>query len=139
MVRDDRGQRAERVKVSKPSGGPTALIVDDDLGFVCWLSERFNEAGYRAIPAVSARQAGYIVHQLSLQITTIVVNPALRGVRGLIKILSHAGRLPVKIIAVCDPQVTSSILFRADAIVERPSSGEIASPHEWFRKLLMIL
>jgi hypothetical protein len=65
--------------------GPTALIVDDDLGFVWWLGERFHEAGYQPAPALNPRQAGFLVKELNLKITVVVVNPGLPGARKLIK------------------------------------------------------
>jgi hypothetical protein len=33
------------------------LIVDDDLGLVCWLGDILNEAGIRSIPALSCGEA----------------------------------------------------------------------------------
>jgi DNA-binding NtrC family response regulator len=125
--------------VSKPSGGPTALIVDDDLGFVCWLSERFNEAGYRSVPALNSRQAGSIVKELNLKITVVVVNPRLPGIPKLIKNLNDVDRSSLKVIVIRDSTVSTPVLFRVDETLERASGWEAPSRHEWLRKLRMIL
>ena len=125
--------------MNKPSGGPIALIVDDDLGFVWWLGERFHEAGYCPVPALSPTQAGSLVNELDLKITVLVVNPGLRGVQRLMKTLSKAQSLPVKVILIQNPSLPPTVALRAHAIVERPSGLEPASRHEWLRKLRRIL
>jgi DNA-binding NtrC family response regulator len=130
---------AERGKVSKPSSGPTVLIVDDDLGFACWLGEMFHEAGYRSAPALSARQAVSFVKELNLKVAAVVVNPSLPGVRKLIKTLSQTHCRLVKVILIRDPAAPATLAIRAHARLERPSGWEPASRHEWHRKLKRIL
>lgn len=125
-------------KVSKLSGEPTALIVDDDLGFVYWIGERFHEAGYQPVPALNVRQAASLIKELDLKIAVVVVNPGLRGAPTFIKTLSQT-RSVVKIILIRDPHVSTTVEVRAHTIVERPSGWEPASRHEWLRKLRRIL
>ena len=129
----------EHSKVSKPSGGPIALIVDDDLGFVWWLGERFHEVGYCPAPALNPRQAGSLLKELNLKITVVVVNPGLPGAQRLMKTLSRTQSPRVKIIIIRDPSVPTTAAVRAHAIVERPLSLEPTSRHEWLRKLRRIL
>ena len=125
-------------KVSKLLGGPTALLVDDDLGFVYWIGERFHEAGYQPVPALNVRQAVSLIKKLDLKIAVVVVNPGLRGVRSFIKTLSQRQSF-AKIILIRDPRAPITVVVRAHAIVERPSGLEPASRHEWLRKLRRIL
>lgn len=115
------------------------MIVDDDLGFVCWLSERFNEAGYRSVPALNSRQAGSIVKELNLKITVVVVNPRLPGIPKLIRNLNDVDRSSLKVIVIRDSTVSTPVLFRVDETLERASGWEAPSRHEWLRKLRMIL
>lgn len=124
--------------MSELSGGPTALIVDDDVGFVCWIGERFQEAGYQPVPALNVRQAASLIKELDLKIAVAVVNPGLRGVRRFIKTLSQTRSL-VKIILIRDSRVPTTVEVRTHAIVERPSGWAPASRHEWLRKLRRIL
>jgi hypothetical protein len=42
----------------------TVLIVDDDLGFVCWLGELFTEPGCRPLPGLSCGEATAVTKQL---------------------------------------------------------------------------
>src|SRR5579864_7603483 len=43
----------------------TVLIVDDDLGFVWWLGDIFNEAGARCVPALSCGAAMVLTKRLN--------------------------------------------------------------------------
>jgi hypothetical protein len=126
-------------KVSKLSGGRTALIVDDDLGFVYWIGERFHEAGYQPVPALNVRQAISLINELDLKISVVAVNARLRSVRRFIETLSQTQGPLVKIILILDPCIPTTAVVRAHAIVERPSGWEPASRHEWLRKLRRIL
>ena len=116
-----------------------ALIVDDDLGFVFWLGERFHEVGYQPAPALNARQAASFVKQSNLKVAVVVVNPNLRGVRKLIKTLSQTHSHLIKIILIRDPVARTAVVIRAHARLERPSGWEPVSRHEWLRKLKRIL
>jgi hypothetical protein len=126
-------------KVSQLAGGPTALIVDDDLGFVYWIGERFHEAGYQPVPALNVRQAVSLINELDLKISVVVVNAGLRSIRKFIKTLSQTQSPLVKIILIRDPCIPTTVVDRVHAIVERPSGWEPASRHEWLRKLRRIL
>jgi hypothetical protein len=126
-------------KVSKLSGGPTALIVDDDLGFVYWIAERFHEAGYQPVPALNVRQAVSLINELDLKISVVVVNAGLRSIRKFIKTLNQTQSPLAKIILIRDPCIPTTVVVRAHAIVERPSGWEPVSRHEWLRKLRRIL
>jgi hypothetical protein len=126
-------------KVSKLSGGPKALIVDDDLGFVYWIAERFHEAGYQPVPALNVRQAVSLINELDLKISVVVVNAGLRSIRKFIKTLNQTQSPLAKIILIRDPCIPTTVVVRAHAIVERPSGWEPVSRHEWLRKLRRIL
>jgi CheY-like chemotaxis protein len=125
--------------VSKPTDGATALIVDDDLGFVCWLSERLNEAGYQCVPALNAHQAGHIVNEMNLKISVVLANPQLRGIRKLTKTLNNSDGPSLKIILIRDATMPTFSPLWAHAVLERPSGQEPASRHQWLRKLRMTL
>lgn len=131
--------QTEHGKVSKPSTGPTVLIVDDDLGLIWWLGDMFHEAGYRPVPALSARQALSFVEELNLKVAVVVVNPELLGVRRMIKTLNHSDRNHVGIILVSDSRDSTTDTIRAHAILDRPSGLELPSRQEWRRKLHRIL
>jgi hypothetical protein len=76
------------------SNGPTehisiALVVDDDLGFVWWFGEIFFRAGYQVVPALSCREAISRVKELDLRVDLVLVNPKLRGVSRMLRLLKQ--------------------------------------------------
>lgn len=54
------------------------LIVDNDLGFLLWLSKFLVEAGYTVFPAVSVENATDLARQFSDELEVLIVNPELR-------------------------------------------------------------
>ena len=64
----------------EPGVRPVVLIVNQDLGFVCWLSEVLAQAGYYPMPALNSREAVRIVGDLNLPIDVAIVDPGLPGV-----------------------------------------------------------
>jgi DNA-binding NtrC family response regulator len=123
--------------VKQPSIKPTALIVDDDLGFVWWLGELLHEAGYGAIPATRAVDAIPLVKSLKIKIDLAFVNPSLPGAERMIEHLAAEG--PIKVVVISEGSELSAGRIRAHAILERPSGWEVFSRQEWLRKLRRIL
>jgi len=130
--------RNEMVYVGAP-GASTVWIVDDDLGFVCWLGEIFTEARCQALPALSCEHALSLMKGLDLGADLIVVNPHLPGVSAMLQTLSHANRC-LKVVSIqnhSEPHVTA---VKSQATLERPSGSDPISRPEWLkrvRKLLM--
>ena len=56
------------------------LIVDRDLGFVFWLGQILDAAGYVAIPAKGIAEATEIVSLLRLQVDVLIASLGERGV-----------------------------------------------------------
>jgi hypothetical protein len=123
--------------VNLPRGAPTVLIVDEDLGFVWWLGEIFHELGCRAVPALSCREALSLAETAKLTVDLIVVNPALSGVREMVKTLRTV-RSP-KIVAIPQPRGLRRLGPDVHAVLERPSTGETVSRSKWIRTVRGIL
>ena len=124
--------------MSKSIGGPAVLIVDNDLGFVWWLGDIFHEVGYRPVPAMNAQQAASLVAELNVVVSIAVVNPALPGVRKLIKALRQADNR-VGIVLVHDSNDSTTVLAHALTILDRPTGVEPVSRPEWLKKLRRVL
>jgi len=116
---------------------PSILIIDDDLGFVFWLGQLFNEIGYRTIPALNPKDALALAGDLNRGVDLLVANPGLRGTAGLIRILSRVKR--PKIILIVDAAATVNPRLRGDAILDRPSGWGPVSQPEWRQKISRIL
>lgn len=122
----------------KPSGPPSVLIVDEDLGFIGWLGELFNEAGYRALPALSCRQAISLIKRFKLDVDVLAVNEELPGVPGMIGMLRRPRR-PLKIVVIRDHRGDGIVSIPAHATLERPSAWEPISRPVWLKKVLGVL
>ena len=57
------------------------LIVDRDLGFVFWLGQILDAAGYVAVPAKGVAEAAEIVDMLHLPVDVLIASPVEHGVR----------------------------------------------------------
>jgi hypothetical protein len=64
---------------------PVALIVERDLGLVCWIGEILAENGCRSLPAVDIWQAGLLVEQLGVKVHFVIVNRRLLGEMAMIQ------------------------------------------------------
>ena len=124
--------------MSKSPPPPAVLIVDEDLGFLGWLGDLFNEAGYRALPALNCRQALSLIKRFKLDVDVLAVNEGLPGVSGMIGMLKRAHR-PLKIVAIRNPAADGLEEIPAHATLERPSGWEPISRSDWLKKVLSVL
>jgi DNA-binding NtrC family response regulator len=124
--------------VSDGPGSPTALIVDDDIGFVLWLGEMLNESGYQAIPALNSRQAMTLVKDLKLQVDVLVVNPKLRGAARTVKTLETA-QPRLRVVLISDPSAPAKTPDPKHATLERPSAWEPISRPLWITRIRKVL
>lgn len=120
------------------SGVPTVLIVDHDVGLVCWLGEVFTEIGLQAIPAVNCRQALAFSDQLAADVDVVAVNPGLPGVSRMIQTLKSA-QPNLKVILIQDHDDEPNRAPPADATIERPSGWQTISRTLWHQKLRGVL
>ena len=119
-------------------GCPTALIVDDDVGFILWLGEMLTESGYQAIPALHCRQALTLVKKLALRVDVLVVNPELRGATRAMKTLS-SGHPSLRVVLIRDPSAPGPAPDPNHATLERPSAWEPISRPQWVTKIRKLL
>jgi hypothetical protein len=112
----------------EPVRSPLVLIVDEDLGFVWWLSGIFSEAGCQVVPALNAGDSASMTSELDLDVDVLVVNPALAGVSEMIESLSRS-RSP-KIVTIREHDKEDGAVY-ADATLERPSGLGAISQQDW--------
>jgi hypothetical protein len=73
---------AELRNIPKPPGGPTVVVVDEDLGIVCRFGKILAKAGYQVIPASNSRQAASLIEKLSITPELVIANPGLLKIKG---------------------------------------------------------
>ena len=115
------GLRAVRVNI---------LIVDRDLGFVFWLGQILDSAGYVAIPARGVAEAAEIVSMLRLQVDALIAPPAERGLREFTEKLRFNSReLQVVNLGI---QESSSLRPLSDVVWKpKPLRKDETSKAEW--------
>jgi hypothetical protein len=74
----------------------TVLIIDNDLGFMFWLGQILNEAGYAVLPAKSASEAVELMSENNIEADLLIINPSLPGVVRLVGELRPLQRWKVK-------------------------------------------
>jgi len=125
--------------VNAGTGSPTALIVDDDVGFILWLGEMLTETGYQAIPALQCRQAMTLVKKLALRVDVLVVNPKLPGAVRAVKALERA-HPRLRVVLIRDPSAPpSEPLDKNHPTLDRPSAWEPISRPQWIVKIRKVL
>ena len=123
--------------MSEAFGAHTILIADEDVGFLWWLGELFNELGYRSIPSLTCHQALSLLRKTGRQPELLLINPHMRGASRLIRTLSHIR--PLKVVLIQDPQPSEIPGIQAAASVERPTGWAPVSRPEWRLKLQVLL
>ena len=123
--------------MTEPPGAPTILIVDEDVGFLWWLGELFNDLGYRSLPALSSPQAISLLSASFKSIDLLIIDPRLTGASHLIQVLSETRA--VKVVLIQGPEPYEIRGIQAAASVERPFGRATVSRAEWRQKLQRLL
>lgn len=119
------------------TGFPTALIVDDDVAFILWLGEMFNESGYQAFPALHCRGALTLAKKLALRVDVLVVNPALPGAGRAMRALTSAQ--PGLRVVLIGNGSKDGAAESTHPTIERPSASEPISRPQWVMKIRRVL
>jgi hypothetical protein len=124
---------ADRAREIMPT--TAVLIVDTDLGFVFWLGQALDNAGYQALPAKSIGDATALLGELNLEIDLLIVSPFLEGARAFADTLRRSqGHL--KLIALIDEWEERSFAFpEADASEYRPLNNDEVSRIQWLQTI----
>ena len=114
------------------------LIVDDDLGLVCWLGDILNETGSRSIPALSCGEATVLIKRLGIEPDLIILNSSLDGASKLLENCIQTKR-HLKIVTIGPPSKALGVSIQLHAILERPSPSDPILRREWSEKLRNLL
>lgn len=124
--------------MTQPSPPTTVWIVDDDLGFVWWLGDLFNETGCRALPALACDQAVSLIKALKVGVDLLVLNPQLPGVVKMLQTL-RSSYPSLKLVLIDKPSAPLSNVIHPRAILERPSGSDKISRLDWLKKVQKLL
>ncbi|HLG96287.1 MAG TPA: hypothetical protein VKX49_08245 [Bryobacteraceae bacterium] len=123
--------------MTEPPGAPTILIAEEDVGFLWWLGELFNELGYRSLPALSTAQALSLLEKSGRRADLLILNPDLKGARRLFETLGKSGSL--KLVLIGGPEKHAAFGVEPLAVIEQPTGRGPISRAEWRQKLQHLL
>jgi hypothetical protein len=108
----------------------TALIIDDDLGFVFWLGHALDSLAYSALPAKSIPDAALLVMQLDLTVQVVVVNPALPGSADFIAALRRSQR-GVRVVGILKTSSLVPHIQGVNATHQKPTIFDDSAKTGW--------
>jgi hypothetical protein len=73
------GQSSFDLRVFEPISVKKVLIIDSDLGFVFWLGQALDAAGYDTLPAKGITEAHSLLSELHIKIDVLMLRRTLRG------------------------------------------------------------
>lgn len=93
------------------TGRPVVLIVDSDLGFVCWLAELLARSGCQSIPALNSRDAVRLVTGEKVRIEMVIVDPGLPGANEVIRLVcdKHPSFKTIAVRTPCHDEMEQSM------------------------------
>jgi DNA-binding NtrC family response regulator len=113
----------------------TVLIIDRELGFVFWLGQALDRAGYQALPAKSCEDAAELLKQLNVEIHLLIIGQSLAGACAFADAL-RLSQGHLKVIAVIgEGEERSSEFPGADATQFMLSAVDEASEREWLKTI----
>jgi DNA-binding response OmpR family regulator len=117
----------------------TILIVDDDLGFVFWLGQALDRAGFETWPARSVAAAESLLLEIKLLVDLLVIPCSLPSAPVLVSHLGSTGT-DFRVIAVCDELCEQVEQFpRLSAVHQRPQTMDTTAQLEWVQLVKGVL
>jgi len=116
----------------------TALIIDNELGFMFWLGEILNEAGYAALPAKSATEAVDLMSENNIEPDLLIINPSLSGVVRLAEELRRS-RPGIKVVASTSVEDQTCDLPGVDHFLLKPVRADEALRQIWLETIRRLL
>jgi hypothetical protein len=117
----------------------TILIVDSDLGFICWLGCTLNAVGYVALPAQDWRNASALLRRLNVGVGLLVVNYSLPGASEFTEVLRRSNE-HLRVIALVGEGGDPTVAFPgADASQSKFSHLGEVSETEWLESVEAVL
>jgi len=100
----------------------TILIIDSDLGFVFWLGQLLDQAGYQALPAKSVADASELLSHWGGSLDAVIISP---NVSGSIEFAAHLRALNpnLRVISLTDQDNAGSPAV-ADFVCVRSRDAE---------------
>ena len=111
----------------------TVLIIDKELGFVFWLGQALDQAGYQALPAKSLVDATALLGELNIRADLVILSFASPDASAFAETLRRQqGQL--KVIALIEGwEEPNPAAVGIDAWHSKPSVADEASKTDWIK------
>ena len=116
---------------------PVILLIDNDLGFMFWLGQALDRAGYEAFPAKSVSDALKLITELDLSVGLVILDYSSEGAPNLIATLRHNGR-HLKVISLVE-DTDFPVHPEVDAQWRKPKKFDESSEAEWLQVVRRVL
>ena len=109
----------------------TVLIVDGDLGFVFWLGQALDSAGYLALPANDTRSALKLIQEHKIRVDILVIDPLLPNAFSLIATLRQAIATLITVGAISPEWGVRPSEPEFNAVIRKPEKLTAAALLSW--------
>jgi len=96
--------------------------VDNDLGFLLWISQTLVEAGYAAFPAGSVENASALAEHLADELEALVMNPRINGAPEFVQWLRSRHPM-LKVIALLEAGKSQELPAVDGAVAKESENG----------------
>jgi DNA-binding NtrC family response regulator len=115
----------------------TILVIDNDLGFMAYFCMTLTEAGYTAVPVLTAERAIPLLQEMGLShVDLLIVNLELPEVVGFVESMRSRH---VKVIAIENPGISRIKPIPVDAVLRRPLPYAQTEESVWLRMVRRVL
>jgi two-component SAPR family response regulator len=116
----------------------TVLIIDNDLGFMFWLGQILNEAGYLVLPAGAVSEAVDLMSENKIEADLLIIKPSLPGVISLVAEL-RLSRSGLKVIASTEMEGQTYDSSGIDYSLVKPVGADEALRQTWLQTIRELL
>jgi len=109
--------------------------VDRELGFVFWLGQALDEAGYQTLPAQSIPDAKALLLEANSEIDLLIVGYSTPGAAAFAAALRRSQRHLKLIVLIGEEEDAATAFPGVDAWRCKPSWGDTASIREWLETI----
>ena len=106
--------------------------MDHDLGFVFWLGQTLDQAGYLAFPAKNCEAATELLCRWKIRIDVLVIGSGSEGAVAFTRNL-RLSQPDLKVVAAVKEGESSCLLSKADAVQDKPRSSLYSLSEKWLR------
>src|SRR5689334_22613696 len=115
--------------------GAIVLLVDSDLGFVFWLGQALDVAGYVAVPARDIGSAEELVQAHRIEIDILVIDPRMPGALPFISRSRERGK-SLKVVAALAQEDEGDVPANdADMVLRKPERFTQEAKMQWIGQI----